>query len=216
MRYTIIFLLVTFISTQAQTDTGKVDLSKLVQQQIQLAQAKQAAQLLQSTQIIQQPNVNQDEQAVVDTTFDQTEAIVQQAALITKEDNFTAEVVTRQPHVIKRIPKVVPDNGYIWKILVILTASAIIFGYVIYRRYAKMAVPKKKSNIKKNVTILREEKVGSKQNPYLKQIRTNLLATAGQGELSEEAITNAARKLRISREEILLANRIRSHQMMNA
>lgn len=139
----------------------------------------------------------------------------QEAEKIMKQEAVTATVETRQPQVIKRIRIATTDYSFIWKISVLVVGSSMIFGFVFYRRKKLSVAQLKQQDMKKKLTFLREEKVIPKQNPYLKQVRSNLLATAGQGELSEDAITNAARKLRISREEIMLANRIRSHQMMH-
>jgi hypothetical protein len=180
-----LFLLTIFFISSvvvfAQNDSTKIDISQIVREQIELAQAKQELE-----------------------------------TITKKEEQKTAEV-TRQPYVIRRIKKeTTGSSGNTWKVLILIGASATIFGYVYIRRKYSTVKNTDKKKLKRNIQSIREERVMRKDNPYLKQIRFNLVDSTGKGELSEEAITNAARKLRISREEIMLANRIQSFKMMNA
>ncbi len=199
MKYVIITMIICTIAF-AQTDTGKVDLTKLVREQIELAQAKQELVNADVTEF------NAGDTLAAEIEMPEPEIIKSQVA----------ETFTRQPHVIRRIEKPKSDYSILWKFFVLTAASGMIFGYVFLRRRKKSIVVGREKDLKKKIVSLREERVIRKDNPYLREIRNNLLATAGKGELSEAAITNAARKLRISREEILLANRIHSHTMMNA
>jgi hypothetical protein len=167
-------------STVAINDSSKVDVSQLVRQQIELAQAKQEMQTIQETEKQDIPE-------------------------------------RRQPQVIKRI-KLASNNssGLLEKFIFLSAAAIVIFGFVLLRRKMSEVKNKNEKNLKRNIQFLREERVMRKDNPNLKKIRFGLVNNTGIEELSEEAITYTAKKLRISREEIILANRINSYKMMNA
>lgn len=178
----LLLLIVTLFTASvfAQTDSTKVDVSELVKEQIEIAQAKQ------------------------------------QYNTISGKEKDKTQTEVRKPYVVKRIPKKSAESGIAWKLLVMLVASGAAAAVIVYRRRKITDSTERDKDLKRNIKYIREERVIKKDNPYLRQIRFNLLAGAGKGELTEDAVTNAARKLQISREEILLANRIHSHKMLNA
>jgi hypothetical protein len=79
-------------------------------------------------------------------------------------------------------------------------------------RKTKKNLKTKDNQFKKNIKLMREEKFIKEIDPKLKEIRTKLTLTSVV--LNEEKqVTAAARKSQIGKEEILLASRIRTHEI---
>jgi hypothetical protein len=145
--------------------------------------------------------------------------IVQQQIEEAKKKNNTAAAVEKPAPVkteIKKIPKdksssVGISSAFVIKGLIMLAATAAALVWLKTRR-AKRNINDKNSRFKKNIKLMREEKFIKEIDPKLKEIRTRLTLTSVV--LNEESkVTAAARKSQIGKEEILLASRIRSHEM---
>ncbi len=125
--------------------------------------------------------------------------------------NEKSEVITAKNSIVTETGLTGIPDDYFYKGLVMLTGTAVAFSWVKLRRFKRKKVFKN-SQFKKNVKLMREEKFIKEIDPKLKEIRTKLTLTSVI--LNEDKkISAAARKSQIGKEEILLASRIRSHEM---
>lgn len=111
------------------------------------------------------------------------------------------------------------------KAVIIASFSFMAFVIVFLRRmrlHKNSSIKKnngKKKNsadgLKKNIAIIREERpLKIKYKNKLKAVRAKLISKASIN-LTNEAVTKTARELQISKGEVLLAARIKSHEIMN-
>lgn len=120
-----------------------------------------------------------------------------------------------KPAEVKPVVKPVEEESFIESYLIkgaiMLVASAGVFVWLLKRK-TKLEKLQKQNQLRKNIKLMREEKFIKEIDPKLKEIRTKLTLTSVV--LNEEKkATAAARKSQIGKEEILLASRIRSHEM---
>ena len=241
MKHTmIIMVFILGIITNAQTSSENVDLHKMVKEQMELVLAKEeynkltssdnvAKDLPGSTEVteVTAGSISEEDEGKIEKDdiikmLQQEENVAENSKKETEsaqvEDNVKSQssFIERKPYVVKRIPLNKPGNSIGWKLLVIAVTALAAAGVIVYRRM-KQKNNKDESSLKKNIKLIREEKVIRKDlNPYLMQIRKQLKDSAGRGGIDDKVVTETARKLRISREEILLANRIHKHEMKNA
>ncbi len=93
------------------------------------------------------------------------------------------------------------------KILFLISASALSFGYV-FRRRNKIARIEKEKELKNKIKILRDEKLSYEMEPRLKMIRRKLSDTVPEGKVNIKVVPQSAKRLSIAQEEILLAARL--------
>ncbi|MBU1101662.1 MAG: hypothetical protein KKA84_14780 [Bacteroidetes bacterium] len=222
MKLTYLFILLSFLYTiNAQDIVEKVNIDRIVKAQIEAARAKQktepempqdsAGQVLDNQLVIHnEPDSSKQNEA-------QLEAVV---AIPEIEKTAFAEIKSvpekRKPYVARRIMKPVKSSGIVWKFLLLVTASAIAVVVVYFRRKTSAKKEDKDKILKKNIKLMREERIVKKDNPYLNEIRKRLKDGPGRTQLNDIIITKTARDLKISKGEILLANRIHNHEKMNA
>lgn len=94
-----------------------------------------------------------------------------------------------------------------YKILFLFAASGMVGAIVYYNRRKKQNI-EQTIQLKKNIQMMRQEKFIKRIDPRLKQIRTQLCLNSTQ----LKGITNAARKLNIGKEELVIASRIEEYQ----
>ena len=100
---------------------------------------------------------------------------------------------------------------YFYKGLIMLTGAFMAFLWLAMRKTKREKVFQK-NQFKKNIKLMREEKFIKEIDPKLKEIRTRLTLTSVV--LNEDKqISAAARRSQIGKEEIILASRMRSHEM---
>ncbi len=99
------------------------------------------------------------------------------------------------------------------KILILGSASvmAVLVVFIRRKRYNKKFNAKK--SFKDNIKSLREEKLFVKNNPKLSEVRNKLGSSPSIYNYSKEGVSNAARDLNISKGEILLAAKIKAHEL---
>ncbi len=105
------------------------------------------------------------------------------------------------------------NTNIVLKIAFLLTVSLIAFTVILIRRKSK---PKEEfgTTLKKNIRMLREEKIEFSINPELKMMRKRLIRDPSLNFSSRDSISQIARELNISKGELMLAARIRSHEMV--
>ena len=93
----------------------------------------------------------------------------------------------------------------------ILISASFLSTAVIFVRRRKMKRKKQPANknLKDNIKSLREEKIQIKGNSKLSSVRNRLTENATAYNLNQEDASRAAKKLNISTEEILLAQRLK-------
>lgn len=105
------------------------------------------------------------------------------------------------------------NTDLVLKAAFLLSVSLAVFIIVFIRR--RRLRPKKKfeSTLKNNIRKLREEKIEFSINPDLKMMRKNLVQDPSFNFTSHDSISRTARELNISKGELMLAARIKSHEM---
>lgn len=98
------------------------------------------------------------------------------------------------------------SNGIIAKLILLASASAIMFLFVFIRRI-KMVKTDGSNELKKNVKLMREEKVIWLNDPKLKKTRVRI----GRDKIkfNTDKVAQLARQLNISKGELQLAARLR-------
>lgn len=233
MKLVYFFILLSFICTSnAQDAVEKIDLEKMVKDQIEAARAKQTTVVSDTATLA----VKKEQQGSVDETKEQTntnseeitEEKIDKAKILFDLSKAKKEFVEiakteskpvyekRKPYVVKRIKKPVESSGVAWKFMLILFVSVAAAAVVIYRRRKTTQKESKDKVLKENIQLIREERLVKQSNPYLNEIRKRLKDGPGRIQLNDIIVTKTARDLKISKGEILLANRIHNHEKMNA
>ena len=97
--------------------------------------------------------------------------------------------------------------------LFILVSSGIV-GFVIVRRIISTIAKNSNRNLKNRIGMMREEKVGgAKVNPKLLKIRKMLKDNLDIFKQNEKHLAKTARELNVSQGELLLAARLKFHEM---
>ncbi len=145
--------------------------------------------------------------------------VQQQIEEAKKKNNAEAVIVEKSVPVKTETKKVLETNdallgiggAFVFKAVIMLTATIAVLVWLRLRR-AKRNITDKNNRFKKNVKLMREEKFIKEIDPRLKEIRTRLTLTSVV--LNEDSkVTAAAKKSQIGKEEILLASRIRAHEV---
>jgi len=102
------------------------------------------------------------------------------------------------------------SNSLLYRILFILIAGSAIGIFVAYNR-KKKKLASNKIVLKKNIQMMRQEKFIKRIDPRLKEIRTNLCLTSSQLN-GKPAMLSAAKKLKIGKEELAIASRIKHYE----
>jgi len=95
------------------------------------------------------------------------------------------------------------------KISILLSASFLAMLVIFMRRRKLRLSQPVDSNLKDNIKLLREEKIKIQGNSKLSSVRNRLTESTPAYNLSQDVISNSARKLNISKEEILLAQKLK-------
>lgn len=93
--------------------------------------------------------------------------------------------------------------------IISILAALLIF---LIRGHHKKRIKTRKT-LKDNIKLLREEKLFVKNNPRLSKIRNELGKSPATYNYSKEKISNAAKDWNISKGEILLAAKIKAHEL---
>ena len=160
-------------------------------------------------------NISQMVQAQIDAA--------RQKDLAERNKPVKQAIVTAENHPVQSSTSFITDirskiplsDDMLMKLSIIGTASALASGIIITRRKRgrKKSV---KHDLKTNIKLLREEKIYGKPDGKLSSIRNKLVNAPSTYELSNKAVARNARELNISKEEIYLAARIKSHEMSKA
>ncbi len=98
----------------------------------------------------------------------------------------------------------------------ILGSAAFLASLFIFMRRFRGRKKSAKTDLKRNIKLLREEKIFSKKDKKLSGLRTKLSGAPSTYELSNRAVARNARDMNIAKGEIYLAARIKSHEMKKA
>ncbi|MCL5030687.1 MAG: hypothetical protein M1480_16870 [Bacteroidetes bacterium] len=102
------------------------------------------------------------------------------------------------------------------KIIILGSATLVAVIFISFRRMRSGHKNSNKRDLKNGIKLMREEKVFGKNNEKLSGIRTKLSNSPSSYQLSNESISRNARDLKIAKEEIYLAARIKSHELNQA
>ena len=95
-------------------------------------------------------------------------------------------------------------------------ATILIFSVVIIRRKILSRQKVNKNSLKENIKLLREEKAVKKFNPKLTGIRNSLIHDSSTFANPKAGISKIAKELNIAKGEILLAAKLKSHELNKA
>lgn len=170
-----------------ENETDKVDISEMVREQI--AAARKKADEEKSTPV---PHIDVPKPA---------KNVKSEAGLLMSIRN--------------KIP--LSDDSLI-KISVLSAFSLLVFGFIMSRRLLlRKKRPKNKHDLKglkQNIALIREERpIRVRKNNKLKTVRSRLLKKYSKVNMTNESISKTAKELKISKGELLLAERIRMHKM---
>ncbi len=99
------------------------------------------------------------------------------------------------------------SNSLMIRLGILLFASVASFGWVAYRRL-KLKKNNGSQELKEKIKVLRTEKIKYEMDPRLKVIRKKLLETVPGSQIQFDTISNNAKRLNISKEEIAIASRL--------
>ncbi len=119
-------------------------------------------------------------------------------------------------YVLANLRKTIPLSDDLLMKISILSSAAVLTSLFIFIRRFRGRKKSAKTDLKKNIRLLREEKIFSKKDKKLSGLRTKLSGAASTYELSNRAVARNARDMNISKGEIYLAARIKSHEMKRA
>jgi hypothetical protein len=100
------------------------------------------------------------------------------------------------------------------KLLILAVATLMAIGFVFFRRRMMSLTTRKISSYKDTINLLRIERIRVKTSNRMKSIRGNLITSSKSNSQHEQYVTKKARELNVSREEILLASKLREHQLV--
>ena len=95
-------------------------------------------------------------------------------------------------------------------------ATILIFSVVIIRRKILSRQKDNKNSLKENIRLLREEKAVKKLNPKLTDVRNSLIRDSLTFANPKAGISKIAKELNIAKGEILLAAKLKSHELNKA
>jgi hypothetical protein len=87
--------------------------------------------------------------------------------------------------------------------------SAVILSVLVFRRFLLLFGKRTAQSFKDKIALLREEKIGSKENPKLKVSREQLKNSRLIYDGTDKEISKAAKELKIAKGEFLLAARLK-------
>ena len=105
------------------------------------------------------------------------------------------------------------NTDIVLKTAFLLAVSIVAFIIILLRRRKSRPKELQETSLKKNVRMLREEKMEFNINPELKMMRKRLLHDPSINFTSRDSISRTARELNISKGELMLAASIKSHEM---
>jgi len=149
------------------------------------------------------------------------EMVLKQIEAAKEKSSISAAVIVKTPEVKLGVPadaqqSSVEENRIIHvlnnmplHIKLFLSLSAIILLAIVFRRVLLSFGKKTTTTIKDKIALLREEKVGSKENPKLKASREQLMNSKILFDATDKEISRAAKDLKIAKGEFLLAARLK-------
>ena len=99
-----------------------------------------------------------------------------------------------------------------WKLGILIAASLVAVGFVIKRRL-KFKKIEGRLKLKKNIKAIREEQLVKEIDPRLKSIRKRLCLTSNYLNKPEKEVIFAAKNMRLAKEELMLASRLRKYRV---
>ena len=104
------------------------------------------------------------------------------------------------------------SNENIASVALLAGSTFLVFGTVLLRRFKIKKKNIRHKKLVKNINSIREEKVAVKNDPKLKSVRTKLKSNPEQFS-GENALTQTAKELNISKGELMLAAKIKSYEL---
>ncbi|MBI1938162.1 MAG: hypothetical protein HYS25_08540 [Ignavibacteriales bacterium] len=93
--------------------------------------------------------------------------------------------------------------------IVFLVLSAIIIGALTYRRIALFFKKRIKDELKKKITMIREERLISRENKKQTKTRKSLAQNPVLNKISDKSISKTARNMNVTQGELILAARLK-------
>lgn len=93
--------------------------------------------------------------------------------------------------------------------IIFLVLSALIIGALTFRRFSLFFKKKFKDDLKKKITMIREEKLISKENKKQTKLRKTLTKNPVLNKINEKSITKTARNMNVTQGELILAARLK-------
>lgn len=124
---------------------------------------------------------------------------------IEAEKKAVSEDKSAIPETVKEAAAV-ENNSFILKLAVLGFAALAVFSFILFKR-VKKADKGGSNDLKRNIKLLREEKLACKENPALKKTRVSL--GREKIEFDDNKISAAARNLKISKGELYLAAKLK-------
>lgn len=132
--------------------------------------------------------------------------------LAAKKDNDLTIINPKQdpPSFISEFERQLSISPDVFLKIIVLASAAFLAAliFVMRRRKTRKLMPPNIS-LKENIKLLREENIRIKGNSKLSAVRNRLADSTPEYNLSNESISNSARKLNISKDEILLAQKLK-------
>ena len=132
--------------------------------------------------------------------------------LATNKDNDLALINPTQnsPGFISELERQLSISPDVFLKILILTSAALLAAIIIVirRRRARKSI-KPENNLKGNIKLMREENIRVQGNSKLSSVRNRLSDRTPEYNLTNESISSSARKLNISKDEILLAQKLK-------
>lgn len=98
------------------------------------------------------------------------------------------------------------------KLLIFAISTMMVITFVFFRRRMMSLTTRKISGYKDTIDLLRSERLRVRTGNKMKSIRGNLITFSIADARQEQYVTKKARELNVSREEILLASKLKEHQ----
>ncbi len=171
-----------------------------------------------SKQVIQQEQIlNSDSVNISEMVQKQIESARKKELERSKKTSQASifPIITKNVKPIKGLsPTSLFSSIYFGKIFILLYASILISMFIIIKRLRNKK-NNSSNNLKTAINILRNEVVVKKYDKKLDKLRRKIHSSNELKNFGEQEIISTAKKLKISKGELMLAVKIRSHQLNN-
>jgi hypothetical protein len=104
-------------------------------------------------------------------------------------------------------------NRQYLNVTIFIAGSVLILGFFLGRRLLKTIFGQSKRKLKKSINLIRNEKPVYVQNKKLYELRSKLAESNNIYDMSEESIPGKARNMNVGKGEIMLAAKIKAFQL---